>query len=408
MVSQAITPTTLSQCIYKGDIFNFIDILDPEKKKELIDSAFSFSLSTDLSFSTVQIQRNGKSCYALKKFDQVLISRNLAKNVSKVLGKSKSRNQISRQLVQHLMEGTSYRIYRLDIKSFFESVEYSTIQSSLEQSKVSYQTRQLISSIINGLNQPNNKGIPRGLEFSPSIAELVLNDFDKEMKNHEDVFFYCRYVDDIIFITNGFENQKKFLRCIKSKLPKELSLNYNKQKVIFVDARTKLDKVVATFDYLGYNYTVKDTQAKANKNVFREVVISLSVSRVKKIKSRISRSLFCFSKDGNFDILKQRIDYLTSNRLMKDKKSKHMIATGIYYNNVNLTDNSESLIEIDVYLKQRILGYSCKRGAHFKQILSKSQKRELLKFSFLNGYRNNNYKKFSPNKLAEIKNAWRY
>ncbi|MFA0629939.1 antiviral reverse transcriptase Drt3a [Vibrio sp. 10N.222.49.A3] len=408
MTSQAISPKTLGQCIYEGDIYNCVDILDPEKKKELIDSAYSSSLSSELSFSTVQIKRNGKSCYTLKDFDQVLISRNLAKNLRKVLDKSKSRNQISRQLVQHLKEGTSYRIYRLDIKSFFESVEYSTIQSSLEKSKVSNQTRLLISSIVKGLNQTDNKGIPRGLEFSPSIAELVLSDFDKEMKNHKDVFFYCRYVDDIIIITTGFEDQKIFLKCIKGKLPNELSLNYNKQKVIFVDSRTKQDKVVATFDYLGYNYSVRDTETRANKNLFREVDISLSTSRMKKIKTRISRSLFCFSKDGKFEILKQRLDFLTSNRLMKDKKSKRIIATGIYYNNVNLTDDSESLIEIDEYLKKTILGYACKRGSNFTNTLSKSQKRELLKFSFMNGYSNNNYKKFSPNKLGEIKNAWRY
>ncbi|MFA0481588.1 antiviral reverse transcriptase Drt3a [Vibrio splendidus] len=408
MTSQAISPKTLGQCIYEGDIYNCVDILDPEKKKELIDSAYSSSLSSELSFSTVQIKRNGKSCYTLKDFDQVLISRNLAKNLRKVLDKSKSRNQISRQLVQHLKEGTSYRIYRLDIKSFFESVEYSTIQSSLEKSKVSNQTRLLISSIVKGLNQTDNKGIPRGLEFSPSIAELVLSDFDKEMKNHKDVFFYCRYVDDIIIITTGFEDQKIFLKCIKGKLPNELSLNYNKQKVIFVDSRTKQDKVVATFDYLGYNYSVRDTETRANKNLFREVDISLSTSRMKKIKTRISRSLFCFSNDGKFEILKQRLDFLTSNRLMKDKKSKRIIATGIYYNNVNLTDDSESLIEIDEYLKKTILGYACKRGSNFTNTLSKSQKRELLKFSFMNGYSNNNYKKFSPNKLGEIKNAWRY
>lgn len=228
------------------------------------------------------------------------------------------------------------------------------------------------------------------------------------MKNHKDVFFYCRYVDDIIVITTGFEDKKTFLKFIKSKLPNELSLNYNKQKVISVDSRTKQDKVVATFDYLGYNYSVRDTETNANKNLFREVDISLSTSRMKKIKTKISRSLFYFSKDGNFEILKQRLDFLTSNRLMKDKKSKRVIATGIYYNNVNLTDDSQSLIELDEYLKKTILGYSSKRGANFTNILSKNQKRELLKLSFMNGYRNNNYKKFSPNKLGEIKNAWRY
>lgn len=407
MTSQAITHTSLRQCIYESDIYNFVNILDPEKKKEVIDSAYEASLSSQLSLSTIKVKRNGKVCYAIKDFDQILISRNLAKNVRTVLDKPKSRNQISRQLVQHLKEGTSYRIYRLDIKSFFESIEHSTIQSSLERSTISNQTKLLINSVVKSLTQVNGKGLPRGLEFSPSLSELILKDFDKEMKKHDDVFFYCRYVDDIIFITTGIENKKTFLKFIKSNLPNELSLNYNKQKIILVNSRTKTDKTVASFDYLGYNYSVRDTATGANKNVFREVDISLSNSRIKKIKTRISRSLYIYSKNGNFEILKKRLDFLTSNRLMKDKKSGQIIATGIYYNNVNLTQQNNKLAILDQYLKKRILGYSSKRGIKFTNTLTSKQKRELLKYSFINGYRNNNYKKFSPNKLSEIKNAWR-
>ncbi len=408
MASQAITPKSLSQCIYEGDIYNYVDILDPDKKKELIDSAYDYSQTSQLSFSISKIKRNGKDCYTLKNFDQVLVSRNLANNVRAVLKKAKSRNQISRQLVQHLKEGTRYRIYRLDIKSFFESVNHTTIKNALEESYISNQTQLLINSIIKNSNHISQCGLPRGLEFSPSLSELILRDFDEEMKNHSDVFFYSRYVDDIIFITTGFENPKGFLKDVRNALPSELSLNYNKQKIIYVGDRTKQNQVVANFDYLGCLYSVRDTQTKANKAVFREVDISLSKPRIKKIKTRLSKSLYVYSKDGNFEILKQRIDFLTSNRLMKDKKSKRIIATGIYYSNVNLTENNDSLDELDSYLKKTVLGYGSKRGASFSNNLSSQQKRHLLKFSFINGYRNNNYKKFSPNKLGEIKNAWRY
>lgn len=408
MASQAITPKSLSQYIYEGDIYNYVNILDPDKKKELIDSAYGYSQTSQLSFSIMKIKRNGKDCYTLKDFDQVLVSRNLANNVRAVLKKAKSRNQISRQLVQHLKEGTRYRIYRLDIKSFFESVNHSTIKRALEESSISNQTELLINSIITNSHQINQCGLPRGLEFSPSLSELILRDFDEEMKNHSDVFFYSRYVDDVIFITTGFENTKGFLKDVRNALPSELSLNYNKQKIIYVGDRTKQNKVVANFDYLGCHYSVRDTQTKGNKSVFRAVDVSLSKSRIKKIKTRLSKSLYVYSKDGNFDILKKRIDFLTSNRLMKDKKSKRIIATGIYYSNVNLTENNDSLDELDSYLKKTVLGYASKRGASFSNNLSSQQKRDLLKFSFVNGYRNNNYKKFSPNKLGEIKNAWRY
>lgn len=408
MTSQAITPKSLSQCIYESDFYNYVDILDPDKKEEQINSAYNYSQSLESTFSITKIKRNGKDCYTLADFDQTLVSRNLASNIRAVLRKAKSRNQISRQLIQHLKEGTSYRIYRLDIKSFFESVKHTTIVNALEKSRISNQTKLLICSIIKSSQEISDCGLPRGLEFSPNLSELILKDFDEEMKKHSDVFFYSRYVDDIILITTGFESSRAFLKKIKSTLPSELKLNYNKQQVITVECRAKNDKIVAGFDYLGCHYSVRDSENKNNKQVFRAIDVSLSASRVKKIKTRISKSLFLYSKDGKFNILKQRLDFLTSNRLMKDKKSNRTIATGIYYSNVNLSKNNNSLVELDEHLKKAVLGYASKRSANYSYHLTAPQKKELLKFSFVNGYKNNNYKRFSPNKLNEIKNAWRY
>lgn len=383
-------------------------MLEKDKKNQVIYCAYTSTLSSNLSLSTTTLIRNNKKCYTLDNISQILISRNLSKNLKSILDKQKNRNKISRQLSQHLKEGTSYRIYRLDIKSFFESINHTTIKSALEKSKASNQTNIAINSIIKNLSKTSEIGLPRGLEFSPLLSEIILKNFDKEIKNNEHVFCYCRYVDDIIIITTGFENKKSFLKMVKKQLPKELSLNYNKQKIISVPSRVKNKKEVANFDYLGYNYSVIDTETKANKNVFRRVQISLSNSRIKKIKTRISRSIYMFSKDGDFETLKNRLEFLTTNRLIKDKKSERKIATGIYYNNPNLTEGNQSLLELDSFLKKSVLGYSSKRGTNYTYNLAPSQKRILMKLSFNSGYNNNNYKRFSPNTLSKIKDAWRY
>nr|PMH83767.1 hypothetical protein BCU58_13715 [Vibrio sp. 10N.286.48.B7] len=410
MTSQAITPNSLGQCIYDFDIYKHSHLLSPIRKNEIINLAFKTSQASQPSFPIKKIKRNGKDCYTVTGFDNVLLSRHLANNVRAALPKSKSRNQISRQLVQHLKEGTSYRIYRLDIKSFFESVSHVTIEKSLESNLVSSQTKLLVMSIINNSNYINQCGLPRGLEFSPPLAELILQSFDNTLIKSEDVFYYCRYVDDIIIITTGFENSKEFIKYVRGLLPEELSLNYNKQKVIHVDKRQSSASTVASFDYLGYSYSVRDTNipGKTKSARFREVDLSLSNSRVKKIKTRLSRSLYCYSKDGDFELLKNRIIFLTSNRIMKDKKSGRLIATGIYYNNVNIKDNVLSLQILDDFLKKTVLGFSSNRGIGLANGLTNQQKRLLLSYSFVSGYKNNNYKRFSPNKLGEIKNAWRY
>lgn len=407
---QTITPISISRCINATDMYYYHDLLDPDKRDELITSAFKKSMSSQLSFDINKLQRNGKICYTLKKYDQILLSRHLANNVRQVLSKSKSRNKISRQLVQHLKEGTSYRLYRLDIKSFFESVSFSTIQEVLDTNSISTQTKSLITSIINHSDLISGKGLPRGIEFSAPIAELILKEFDEAMRMLDNVFFYCRYVDDIIVITTGFESVKNFIIDIKRYLPCGLSFNYNKQRIIDVPKRGKVDKKVGSFDFLGYKYTIRDTlvQGNANKSLFREIDVSLSVNRIKKIKTRIAKALYIYSRDGGFELLKDRIDFLTSNRLMKKKNENRLIATGIYYSNSNLTSIDNGMKELDLYLKKIILGYFNKRSSGVLFTLTAQQKRLLLSCSFVNGYRNDNYKKFAPNKLNEIKDAWRY
>ncbi|BCV28934.1 hypothetical protein TUM3811_27940 [Shewanella algae] len=47
---------------------------------------------------------------------------------------------------------------------------------------------------------------------------------------------------------------------------------------------------------------------------------------------------------------------------MKDKRTNRVIATGIYYNNSNLIGECTDLIQLDVYLKNAVLGYAISRG----------------------------------------------
>lgn len=411
MTKQAITHKTLDNHIYSSDMSKHTNSIKSEEKKKILDKSFNCSTSLTECFQIQTIIKNNKPCYTLKSFHQVTLARNLTSNIRLPLKKNKSRNEISRQLLQHLKEGTSYRIYRLDIKSFFESVNIDTIRKALTHKDISNQTKILTERIIDEVQNSGGIGLPRGLEFSPSLAELVLQDFDNKVRVQNDVFFYSRYVDDIIIISSGFEDKKNFLRFIKSFLPNELSFNYNKQKIIDVPKRKHMYSEVAVFEYLGYEYKVEDNQLQsksANQSIFREVRVYLSQSKIKKIKTRIYRTVYCYLKTGDYKLLEDRLAFLTSNRLMKDKKTTKVFATGLYYSNVNIDSSSESLKKIDVYLRRLILKAPMSSRVTNSYTLSNSQKRLLLNYSFEKGFLNNNYKRFSPDRLRLIKDAWRY
>lgn len=417
MTKQAITHKTLDKHIYSSDMYKHTNLIKLEEKKKILDKSFNCSNSLTECFEIQKIIKNNKPCYTLKSFHQVTLARNLTSNIRLALKKTKSRNEISRQLVQHLKEGTSYRIYRLDIKSFFESVSINTIRKALTHKVVSNQTKILIEKIIEDVHKTEGVGLPRGLEFSPSLAELILQDFDDKVRVQDDIFFYSRYVDDILIISSGFEDRKKFLKSIKSFLPNELSFNYNKQKIIYVSQRHYNFSEVATFDYLGYEYKVinnkiegENRSEKKNKckSIFRGVEVSLTQQKIKKIKTRVYRSIYCYLKTGDFKLLEDRLAFLTSNRLMKDKKTNKVFATGLYYSNVNIDSSSESLKKIDVYLIKLILKAPMSSRVANSYTLSNRQKRLLLNYSFEKGFLNNNYKRFSPDRLRLIKDAWRY
>ena len=51
--------------------------------------------------------------------------------------------------------------------------------------------------------QHSADGLPRGIDISATLSELFMADLDSEIKKIDGIFFYARYVDDIIVIYNA-------------------------------------------------------------------------------------------------------------------------------------------------------------------------------------------------------------
>ena len=64
---------------------------------------------------------------------------------------------------------------------------------------MSNETKQLLEKIFNKVQQPN--GLPRGLNISATLAELYMKDFDHNIVTTDGVFYYSRFVDDIIIFS---------------------------------------------------------------------------------------------------------------------------------------------------------------------------------------------------------------
>ncbi|MFZ1568998.1 MAG: antiviral reverse transcriptase Drt3a [Thiolinea sp.] len=408
--NQVFSHSSLARCLYQADFFNDEQLHQNDYREEIINSALLISDSLfESGISLKEIKANGKKGFTTSSLPEKLTLRRCCQNLKACFSvKMKNRDIIAKEIISHLKEGTPYRIYRLDIKSFFESIALNSVFSIVDRNDfLSFHTKNLVKTYLHHFEKLNNPGIPRGVEISPVIAEILLREFDCKIKSDVDIFYYVRFVDDILIITSSQENEHVFLDEVRNSLPTGLSINESKQKksIISVDKQNKAGNVVAEFNFLGYEYIVRNRN-KAEKVLLRDVVVDLSKSKKSKIKEKISKSFYSYVKNGDFFLLNDRIVFLTTNRDFKHQEKKKNIPTGIYYNYSKIT-TKDGLENLDAFVKSILFGHCGRLGKLVKASLSNEQKRVLLKISFKDGHEKCIYKRFSPNRLREIVSIWK-
>ncbi|WP_213152944.1 antiviral reverse transcriptase Drt3a [Pseudomonas carnis] len=234
MFDQSFNETSLSREIRKSDFRKYRALHnDSERQKQITDACTRGKDGfPDLSAFTISTIR-GKCVVKVPKFSDELTLRKINANILKLANiRMMDRDSIVANIEALLSEGIQYRIYRLDIKSFYESISLADISSRIESIKfLSSPSKRHILDILLCFQRSGRTGIPRGLSVSATLSELILSDFDKKISSHAEVFYFSRYVDDIILITSGDENRRKFTKLIKSWLPTGLTLNSKKQVI---------------------------------------------------------------------------------------------------------------------------------------------------------------------------------
>lgn len=325
-----------------------------------------------------------------------------------------NRSNIIQNLKLLLREGIPYRIYRLDISKFYESIPHNIILDKLHTNHIlSPKTKLLIKHLLEMHQTNGGSGVPRGLPISSCISELIMQDFDFKMNNDKNIFFYSRYVDDIILISSGDEDQKRFLKYIENSLPEGLILNSIKKEVspkitplvTVKDINPK--KIIYSFEYLGYKFNVSDPYKKL-KSDFRIIDVDIATKKAKKYKERISRAFYDFTKTNDWNLLKDRIKFLTGNfRVFNPHINKTKLA-GIFYNYPEIQNDMKNLKDLDYYFRRIVLSKHGRLAILLSSLLTSKMKRELLLNSFIKGHTDKKFIYFSQSRIGEIKKCWKY
>jgi len=122
-----------------------------------------------------------------------------------------------------------------DIKGYYDNIRKDILLSQIRSLIDNDFIISILEKVINSysFNDNTNLGIPQGPAYARPLANLYLNDFDKELNKLSVGYF--RYVDDFYVLFDSYEKATKIKEWIVNRLGKlglELSNDKNKKAVI--------------------------------------------------------------------------------------------------------------------------------------------------------------------------------
>jgi hypothetical protein len=365
---------------------------------EKIDTNFEAIVAGVFKFDIIETG----DYYRLTALDQQLIIRKLNDNIKRLYKDEQSnRRVIIKQIKALLEETTPMWVLKTDIEKFYESIDRDRMLSKLKTDAIlSYNSIALLESLFANEKLSPQTGVPRGMSISATLSEMYMRKFDRWVKSFPSVYYYARFVDDIII----FSNDKRQLELLRDEINKQLEDGLRKK-----ESKTGIYNGVnipqtRPLEYLGYKFT---TELKSTgKKKTRVLKVSIARKKIKKIKSRITHSLLDHIKSDNFDLLEKRMKFLTGNYSIKKNEESDDLKAGIFYNYCYLNHFKE-LHLLDLYYRKILFCKYGKLGRSLNSRLSGGQKDRLKKYSFVYGHKQKVYHSFSSDHMDEIKRCWK-
>ena len=399
MLEQIITEQDVRQLIHKHELYKEKD--DPQYTdfNDIIKRIYSNISSVNFNFNIKQTQLKDKILYLSDDIETKIVLRYLDKLIKRIYKvKQANRDRIINQLISILHSTNEFYIIKLDIFSFYESIDTNKlIQRLRDDGIISFQNVSYIESVI---KKTSGNGLPRGIPFSASLSELYLRDLDKYLKSNCKVSYFARYVDDIIIVSSE-DISKDINKYISNSEKLNLTLNDSKNKIFEIK---KSDTKTYSFDFLGYEFKIKG-QLEKEKNKYGDTVkyrkldINIASSKIDKIKRRIVKASLIFIKDGKFQDYYNRLKIIFSNYKL-DTNENGMLMAGIYYNYKQIT-NDNSLDEINRFKNALITG-SSRLSRLIKIRLSATERKKILKLNICAGFYSKIKVNFSEQKIQSL------
>lgn len=293
-----------------------LDKVSPQKFEDSLDENID-----------VIIRKTGNSSYKFTRYKQLLFTKGPTKPPRAVCVPT-MRDKLTESVINELMEGiygdscktklpqivideitNDIRLYdcyiKLDVKSFYGSINHELL---LKVIKKKIRKPEIVALIENAIKteaiaypikdkMPRSErelGIPEGLPFSNSLANIFMSDIDNKYRNNNSISYH-RYVDDILILVN-----KQDFTDIRDSIVADI-------KALKLELNEKRDEgaIASSFEYLGYSIS--------------DSIISVRRSSVLKIEQSIEE-LIAGMKGKNIPYLEWKLNLKITGFILEEHK----------------------------------------------------------------------------------------
>ncbi len=199
-------------------------------------------------------------------------------------------------------------IVRADFKSFFDSVKSEYVYKKyILPSIIKREDKQLLEKYVE-----NFKYCYAGLCLSNGMTEIVCKDFDIVLKarlSEYGVFFYERYVDDMLIMFNNYISEDSIKSIIREAIIEvfdscPVRLSSGSGKFSYISRRSLVQR--QSFNFLGYEFYIL-----TGRGVI-DFEYGIAEKKRTKYSNMIERAFINYKLTGNDEVFRQQLKIFSS------------------------------------------------------------------------------------------------
>lgn len=260
-------------------------------------------------------------------------------------------NRCAQQAVLKALEmmndGHSW-IVDIDLEKFFDTVDHDKLMTifgrTIKDGDVISVVRKFLASgvMIDDEYEDTIVGTPQGGNISPLLANVMLNELDKELEARG--LNFVRYADDLIIMVGSRQAAERVMRSVTRFIEEKLGLKVNAEK-------SKVDKPKG-IKYLGFGFYF-DTFAKGYKARPHPKAVSKFKTQMKKLTSRSWGVSNAYKVEKLNQLIRGWINYFKIGSMKKlcarlDQQIRYRIRMCVWKHWKTPKNRAKNLMKLDV------------------------------------------------------------